>query len=281
VSFERRDRFGAARHPGGDLLADPRTRVAAPATGRRDPAVVATPQGYLVAWAGPEGPAGAREIILAHLDGQGQVVTGPAALTDAGGAPDQPVLVWSGKEAVLLFRDFRDGGRGRPFRVRLSATGSRLGPDVPVGSDRDVNSLAARWDGRRVRLAWSRKAGSGWAVRAGALDCAAATEPSLVRRLRFTGKSALTWDTSEAAVYDVVSGDLAALAAGDSFAAATDTCEANDLAATTLTVGDRTLPAFYLVRAVVGAAAGSYAPDDGRQTPDRDADIAAAAASCP
>ena len=48
-------------------------------------------------------------------------------------------------------------------------------------------------------------------------------DPSLVRHLRFTGKSALAWDTTvEAAVYDVVSGDLAALTAG--LAAAAGTC---------------------------------------------------------
>ena len=63
----------------------------------------------------------------------------------------------------------------------------------------------------------------------------------------------LTWTPSLGAVgYDVVSGDLATLraTAGD-FAAATDTCEANDVAVASLDVADPApgLGRWFLVRA--------------------------------
>ncbi|UCF69541.1 MAG: putative metal-binding motif-containing protein [Acidobacteriota bacterium] len=265
VMLELRDEEGARRTGPVEL--------AAPAAGRGDLALVVTGRRILVAWSGTETTGGAREILLAVADAEGQPLGLPAAISTGGGPADRPALVFTGQEIVSVFRDGRDGDLTRPYRRRIDEQGQPLGPDAPLGSDRGIGPPRAGWDGLGVRLAWTRAAGSAREVRTSFLDCLAAPEPGLVRGLHLPDPDHLRWLPVEAAIYDVVSGDLAALAAGAGFEAATDTCEASDWAGTELTLPPRELPRFYLVRAVVAGHRGSYDADGLISTPQRDTQI--------
>lgn len=273
VLFERRDEEGARR--GAPL------EIAPPLSGRRDPAVVATDGGYLVAWSGPEGPGGAREIVLARIDPGGAPVGPPQLATEGGGAPDEPALAFTGEEVALVFRDRRVDGTPRLYWMRLAVDGARLAPDLPLGTDAEVAAPRAAWDGRAIRLAWTRAAGDSFEIRTSRLDCGVLPPVDLVRGLRFVDRDTLAWDAVAGAVYDLVSGDLAPLAAGAGYAASIDACEASRTPATTLVLPPRALPRFYLARAVVEGSIGSYAGGGAGEAPGRDAGIGAAATTCP
>lgn len=115
------------------------------------------------------------------------------------------------------------------------------------------------------------------------LAAQAGQTPGSASGAAFASKTAFGWlATPGASGYDVVRGSLSALLPGGDFTAATTTCEANDLSATSITLSH--LPAvgdadWYLVRGISGCGAGSY--DDPSQTGDRDAEIAAASGACP
>ncbi|MDQ7088041.1 MAG: putative metal-binding motif-containing protein, partial [Acidobacteriota bacterium] len=254
--------------------------VAAAAPGRHDLAVGRSAEGYLLAWAEPSA-AGADVLVAAAVDRDLAPLAAPDAITTEGGAPDGLNLVFTGSETVAIFRDLRDGGRYRPFRLRLGADAGTLGPATPLGSDRDTGPPAASWTGSGVRVSWSLPAAADTeTVRTAIVDCAAAAVAAPVRNLAWLDKTTLTWDPVEAAVYDLVSGDLAELAATGDFSAAVDHCEADDLPQTQATVPDRQLPRFYLVRAVVAGTPGSWNAD-APGTPDRDPSIAASPTGCP
>jgi hypothetical protein len=270
IRLERRDADGGREEPA--------VLVAPAAAGRRDVAVTATGAGYLVAWSEPPQAGAPTEIHLRAHDAD-LAPAGPASrLTAAGGGADAPALAFTGTEVVVVFRDRRDGA-ARPFRTRVDAEGARLGPDTPLGGDRDVGPPRAAWSGTAVWTAWTH--GAVREVRPGRIACSEAPEPGLVRRLEFADDETLVWEPVEAALYDVVSGALDTLASGGGYASAVDTCEASDLDATELTVPDRPLPRFYLVRAVVGGNPGSYDADGPLPTPDRDPGIAASPDACP
>jgi hypothetical protein len=270
VRLERRDASGG--------LEDAPVLVAPPAAGRRDVAVTATGAGYLVAWAEPPNEGAPPEIHLRAYDAALAPLAPISQLTSAGGGADAPALAFTGGEVVVVFRDRRDGA-ARPFRARVDAEGTRLGPDTPLGRDRGIGPPRAAWSGDTVWTSWTH--GEALAVRPGRLACAAAPEPALVRGLRFVDEETLTWQPVEGAVYDVVSGALDVLAVSGDYASAVDACEASQLDATDLIVPDRPLPRFYLVRAVVGGTAGSYDADGLVSTPDRDPGIAASPGACP
>ena len=250
------------------------------APGRRALALSRSRQGYLLAWI--ETSAGGGEVIMAAaVDGDLALLAAPHPVTAEGGSPDGIAAAFTGSETVLVFRDARDGGRYRPFRLRLDAEGATLGPTTPLGSDRDVGPPAAAWTGSGLRVSWTLPAGTDrQTVRTAVVDCVAAGVASRVRRLRWKDKLTLNWDPVEAAVYDLISGDLARLVLDGDFSAAVDHCEADDLPTTEFTVADLALPRFYLVRAVVAGSAGSWNPD-APGTADRDPSIANAAAGCP
>lgn len=261
----------------GGLDAGP-VLVAEEAAGREDVAVSSTGSGFLVAWATPPVTGAPTEIFLRAYD-DALSPLGPATrLTEAGGPADAPAIAFTGGELVVVFRDARDGSP-RPYRARVDAAGHRLGPDASLGGDRDVGPPRAAWSGGAVWTAWTY--GTERSVRPGRITCSASPSPDLVRGLRFVDEQTLRWEPVEAAVYDVVSGDLASLAVDGDFSAAVDACEASDLNATELAVADLPLPRFYLVRAVVDGIAGSYDADGPVPTPDRDPGIAASPDACP
>jgi hypothetical protein len=74
--------------------------------------------------------------------------------------------------------------------------------------------------------------------------------------------------------YDLVRGSLSVLRAGGGFAAATDTCLANDLATLSVEDPEAAISAWYLTRASSCGSAGTYGSG-------RDAGIAASPAACP
>jgi N-acetylneuraminic acid mutarotase len=98
-------------------------------------------------------------------------------------------------------------------------------------------------------------------------------------------KDRVSWLVDPAADrYDLVRGDLATLrSSGGSFTTSTTACLANDTAS--LTLADAA-PApstgfWYLVRGAIGTAIGSYDDGAASQSGSRDAEIAAAATTCP
>ena len=255
--------------------------IAPAAPGRGQLAAARSAEGYLFVWSAPAGNG--NELFGVAAD-TGLTPGGAAAqLTAAGGGPRDPALAFTGAETLAVFRDARDAGRFRPFRLRLDAAAQPLGPAVPLGTDRDVGPPAAAWDGQGLRFAWSLpEASSLEQARTAWIDCAAAPEPGLVRGLRLPDPSTATWQAGEAAVYDVVSGDLDALlqASGD-FSGAVDVCEADDYPSTELNLPERSLPRFYLVRAVTGGTQGSYDGDGLSQIGGRDESISQSPTSCP
>jgi hypothetical protein len=274
VRLELRDEEGGRR--AGPAL------IAAAAPGRARPAVAWTGEAYLVSWDEPATPGGSRTIWLARADADGVPIDEPWRLTDVPGRHDRPVLVPTGAEVVALWRDTRDGGHPRPYRARLDRLGARLGPDTPVGDERSLRRLEAAWDGASLQLAWtSGEDGDCCAVRTVALNCAAPAVAGFVRDLRFVGPDTIEWAAVEGAVYDVITGDLARLAADGDLAAATDACEADALPEPTVDLAPRALPRYWLVRAVVGERVGSYAADGWAETAARDDAVAASGADCP
>ncbi len=265
IRLELRDTYGSVAK--GPVV------LAASAPGRSDPAVVATNSGFLLAWSEPPPGGELRELNVAATDKTLVTTATPTSLGRSGGDARNPALVYTGEEVIAIFRDSRDGGRLRPFRVRLSELAQRLGPDQSLGSDRDIGIPHASWDGSELWTAWTRQASSAREVRLGRLRCQAAPTAFRVRRLRIPTTSLLRWDASEAATYDVISGDLARLASGLGFSAAADTCEASQLTQTELSIPARPLPRFYLVRARVANTLGSWDPDGITSTPKRDATI--------
>jgi hypothetical protein len=241
-------------------------------------AVTPTGSGYLVAWSEPPTAESPGEIHLRPLDPELAPLEPVLQLTDAGGPADAPALAYTGGEVVVVFRDGRDGA-ARPFRIRVNARGERLGPDTPLGADRDIGPPRTGWSGDAIWTAWTH--GSSRSVRPGRIACTAPPEAGLVRGLRWADEQRLRWDPVESAVYDVVSGALAVLASSGDYASAVDACEASDLDATELIPPERPLPRFYLVRAVVGASPGSYDADGPVPTPERDPGIAGSPAACP
>jgi hypothetical protein len=270
VRLELRDRHGGTE--AGPALVAPAT------PGREDVAVTATGSGYLVAWSERPAAGSPREIHLRPFGPELAPLEPVQQLTGAGGPADAPALTFTGGEVVVVFRDGRDG-QPRPLRARVTARGERLGPDTPLGTDRDVGPPRAAWSGGALWTAWTH--GPSRAVRPGRVECAAVPEAGLVRGLRWIDEATLAWDPVESAVYDVVTGALDVLASSGDYASAVDACEASDLDATELTPADRPLPRFYLVRAVVGGSPGSYDADGLISTPGRDPGIAGSPQACP
>ena len=93
----------------------------------------------------------------------------------------------------------------------------------------------------------------------------------------------LSW-TDRGTDHDVVSGDLAILRATDGdFTAAVGSCIADDLVAPSLVLPVAAIPAaaFFLVRSTCADGGTTYDSGDPGQVGSRDAEIAAAAGSCP
>ncbi len=111
-----------------------------------------------------------------------------------------------------------------------------------------------------------------------------ATLPSTAPGLQVEPDRIVWTASSDATVYDVVGGSLAILrSSGGDFTQATDTCHADDVMATELALDVELLPGagrWFLVRSVNCAGNGTY--DAGpSQVGQRDAEIAAATATCP
>ncbi len=272
VRADRRDDHGGRRGP-ALLVAAPPVELFAP---WRGPLAVASAAGNLaVAWS-QELYAGLQ---LAVVRRDGTIVAGPLVVTGLGASSRDVQLGWTGAELVVLWID----ERGRPTRARFDANGQRLGPNVALVDDTLADGLRAAWDGGGVRLSWTRSAspGSGTReVRTARLDCAATPVAGRVPALRLPTTTQLAWGAVEAAVYDVVSGDLAKLRTFG-FPQAIDACEAQRTAATSLTLPARPLPRFWLVRAVVNGVPGTWDEDGLGQVASRDAAIAASPSACP
>jgi hypothetical protein len=119
--------------------------------------------------------------------------------------------------------------------------------------------------------------------RSNELGASSGVAPGTTAGAGFGSKAVLSWNgTASAASYDVVRGTVSRLLASGGFAGATDACEANDVAATSVPV-PQLPPAgdglWFLVRAVNGCGAGSY--DDGTEVASRDAGIAGSGQGCP
>jgi hypothetical protein len=90
-------------------------------------------------------------------DGDDAVSTPPLAerrLTTATGRSEEPVLVWTGSELAIAWREARSGANEIYF-ARFGADGARLGNEVPVtatGLDSSQPSLV--WTGTAYGLAW-------------------------------------------------------------------------------------------------------------------------------
>jgi hypothetical protein len=112
------------------------------------------------------------------------------------------------------------------------------------------------------------------------------TPPPRVTGLGFLARADLDWeDTTAAASYDLVHGDLGLLRAQNSFTASVNGCIENNGA--DRRASHATLPApgqafWYLTRATrSNGIAGPYGMSEPRERPGRDAEIAASAGRCP
>ena len=135
-----------------------------------------------------------------------------------------------------------------------------------------------------VSLTATNVGGLQQATKAGYVCATAAAAPAAVTGLTI-GKPAISWGaTALASSYDLVRGSLGTLrSSGGNFTTATGACVENQSLDASSSDGSSPAPGtgfWYLVRAADCAnRAGSY--DDGTQVAARDAEIAAAASTCP
>ncbi len=272
VVVEKRDGYG------GSVVAP--VEAASAVAGRRDIAIIDTGSGYLAAWSGLEGVGGRREIVTLSLDRQLQPTASPQVLTESTGAPLSPSLVFTGAEVLCIFADSRTGVSGI-YSTRLTPTGARLEADRFLREAPDLEMVRARWNGENIRIAWSVSTGTCCDHHSAVLDCTPAQGADYVTGLIFIDDTTMEWDAQAGAVYDVVSGNLAALAASGDFSTAVDSCEAANLATSSHTLNDGAVTRFYLVRAEIGASVGSYDTGSAGQGASRDAGITASGSDCP
>ena len=109
--------------------------------------------------------------------------------------------------------------------------------------------------------------------------------PAAVTGVGFATPSDLSWDpVVRATGYDIVRGTLSTLKIAGDFAAATDACVADDLAATSFP--DAHVPEaddgdWFLVRGRSACGNGTYDDASASQAASRDAAIDASAGTCP
>lgn len=212
--------------------------------------------------------------------------------------PNDVAVVDNGALSVFV------SGAGLGVPEDVNVTGFELAPggvqlfqfDVPVelGGQSFLPSDVAAWNG----TAWSvyftdpafppDVAGSDFA-----LPCAGAGYTGALAAAKLGGATEISWTAGGAVRYDLVRGDLGVLRATagnftqalDAIVPAADVCLLNDSTAVS-TTDTRPDPAagqgyFYLVRAVSGCGAGGTFDAGASQVGSRDAEIAAAAGSCP
>ncbi|MFN7967285.1 MAG: putative metal-binding motif-containing protein [Acidobacteriota bacterium] len=255
----------------GGLTAGP-TELAAAAVGRTAVAVSGTSSGFVVAW---------NDTVRA-VDTAGSPVGPPTAVPALG---SDISLLWSGAEVTLLSRSVA-GANAVASRRQFGEAGELLSSSrAPLGVDTNVGPIRGAWDGNGLRVAWTyAQPGGSRFVRTARIDCQQSKPAVVVGLQPGATKNQWTWSGVEGAgvTYDLVSGNLTTLSnTNGNFAAAVDSCEVNDIAATLFDVpSTRPAPRFFLVRARAFAQNGSYDGEAGQVGP-RDASIAASAAACP
>ncbi len=231
------------------------------------------------------------EIYLMRVRADGTFVDGYTGLLVTGNAPAEqyvPAACWNGVEFVTAYQDSRASApflaspKSDVYASRVAADGTVL--DVPGGFPvestpaSESQPAVAGADGATLVAASHVRGGAFGAPRVGVrLLVPADAPPGAVAGLRFDGPASLAWDAGKAAiVYDVLRGDLAALAADRSIAGAA--CFADDVPSPSAV--DAAEPGagagfYYLVRADrAGGGAGTYDdPQSGGLAHGRDDDV--------
>nr|MCU0253227.1 hypothetical protein [Acidobacteriota bacterium] len=201
---------------------------------------------------------------------------GAPALTTAAGGCSGIDLAWApGSGSAAGYNVYRGPAAGGPY-AKLA------GMPVATTTFRDA-TVPADGPYSYVITAACDAAGLTESPPSNERSATAGVAPGATAGVGFGGKAVLNWSgTANASSYDVVRGTSSRLLASGGFAGSTDACQANDVAATSVSVPQ--LPAagdalWFLVRAVNGCGAGSYG--DGTEVASRDAGIADSSQGCP
>lgn len=142
VYFGRTDAQGHALGSGVKLHA-----IVPVEEGMTPPSVVATADGYAVAWADPSNG----RVRMARLDGEGHPRGRVSIVHDGIESPQTTRLAWSGHEyglAVGLWQGV--------YFTRVSAEGERVGEPVILAEGTPVSALeGVQWDGRAYELSFT------------------------------------------------------------------------------------------------------------------------------
>jgi hypothetical protein len=220
------------------------------------------------------GNAGQNFPVISSAENSGGTTTIRGSLNTAAGTTyrieffSSPACDGSGHGEAERFLGFTtqatDGTGNASFSVTLP---------IPVSAGRVVSSTATSPGGNTSELSQCRT-----------VVCTAAT-PTGSLSLGVDG-DVVSWSAiATASGYDIVRGAVSMLrATGGDFSAATQACLANDTSTTLLAFSPDPLPGegfWFLVRPVNCAGPGSYDSSAFSQVESRDAEIAAAPASCP
>jgi hypothetical protein len=216
------------------------------------------------------------QVIGSCSTGTACVAPSAPSLTTAAGACSGVDLAWvPGSGSATGYNVYRGPAPGGPYA-------KVAGMPVTATTYRDTTVPA---DGPYSYVVTGACDASGLteSPRSNERSASAGVVPGATSGVAFEDRTVLNWaGTVNAGSYDVVRGTVSRLLGGGSFGNATDACQANDLAATSVVVPQ--LPAtsdalWFLVRAANGCGAGSY--DDGTEVAARDAGIAASGQGCP
>jgi hypothetical protein len=145
IVFAPLDRYGRLTGPQARITTDPGASD--------DPSLVWNGSGYAVAWR--EDRKGTGEIYFARLDESGNKLAAELRVSEGGDDSSDPVLVWTGSEYGIAWRDYRDGN-GEIYFARIDATGVKLGNDVRVTAEAaDSAAPDLTWTGTHYGLGWS------------------------------------------------------------------------------------------------------------------------------
>ena len=216
------------------------------------------------------------QVIGSCSTGTACVAPSAPSLTTAAGACSGVDLAWApGSGSATGYNVYRGPAPGGPYA-------KVAGMPVTATTYRDTTVPA---DGPYSYVVTGACDASGLteSPRSNERSASAGVVPGATSGVAFEDRTVLNWaGTVNAGSYDVVRGTVSRLLGGGSFGNATDACQANDLAATSVVVPQ--LPAtsdalWFLVRAANACGAGSY--DDGTEVAARDAGIAASGQGCP
>jgi hypothetical protein len=132
------------------------------------PSTVWTGEEYGISW--HDERDGQLEIYFALLDSLGSQIGSDVRVTEESANSSDPIMVWTGSEYGVAWRDYRHGN-WEVYFSRLTSTGSKIGSEIRITTDSNYSSaLSLVWTGAEYGISWNDNRNGPWEIYFARLD---------------------------------------------------------------------------------------------------------------